>query len=101
MELEGRGVIFRYKGLSEEPYEFLEVLKKDIMQYMNNGLSIGILSVLDRDSGVYTCNHLRLNSEGEVVFNFYDTSKNGQDRSKSRLEDLAKRRGFEIEIVKA
>ena len=100
-EAQGKEIRFRYRGLSDEPQEFFEELSKDIMREMNNSSPIGVQTVINRVDGIYSYNQLRLDSDDRVVFNFYDSGLNSQDRSKSRLEDLANHRGFEIELAEA
>ncbi len=99
-ETQGQRVIFRYKGISDNSGEYLEPLANNIRRQMNVSMPIGCPIVIDRDEGVYEFKFLRINDD-YVSFNFYDAGANGQDKSLSRLEKIASRLGFEIEVAEA
>jgi len=47
---------------------------------------------------VYSYDHLRLDDQGQITFNFYDSGRDLTKRAKSRLETLANEKCFKIEV---
>ena len=98
-EATGQKVRFIYQGKNgRDPQNCFEDLSKVIMQEMNGGITIGVQTVIDRESGVYSYDHLRLNDQGQITFNFYDSGRDLTKRAKSRLETLANEKCFKIEV---